>query len=889
MYCRHPLNHVRLGARLRAWLAGVALLALALTLPTARLHGAQGKALLADGKTFEGDVTLPGGDQLVVGGTRLDLKNLAHLSLTKAPASKEPFLPPAEPDQPNGAIPSSWQFQDIGKAKQPGGVVYRLEQRGTTNAFGTFGLRSCGMTLSGKSDSCLFAYKTLKGNGEIIARVVGLEWKDSWTMGGVMIRAALTPESQQAAMAITAGEGAACYMRKNRDTESQKTQSRERDIKYPHWVKLERRGNQFTAFRSKDGATWEFLETAKIEMPETVFAGLFTLSRRETALTTTRIAQAYVIPKLAEEYMPRLMMADGSTLAGQLNAAEAPTIRFVCARKTFSLNTGEVARLLFQPLPPDAEEKIKSGRPGFFLRRNEFVAGQFRSYEAGLVKGRVYGKEVEYRAGLEVSAVVFRDIAARPAAFELRTVDGDVIFARMLWLGKRSVTVELEDMGTIEFAEDAIAEIRRLGSVESEAPKATAPPVATTGRVQTTDGKQYEGDLKFEAGGLKVIREGQPELRLEVNQIQQLTLPPHAKAGGAESTQKVGPTWKGMDLGRTQARGSHSMEGTRLAILGGGDEISKNNDSFYYVYNTLEGSGDITVQVTSILSTNEWAKAGLMLRDKLEPNSKNFYVALTYARGLVFQWRGQNNGYTEQNQVKDIFAPVWLKLERDGKNITGLYSQDGQKWTTLGTDTVDWPDKLHIGVAVCSRNPTMLCRSTFDGLTTRSFAPVQFKPRIILRSGTEIPCSINSADDTAVKFSRVQKEELSVSTLNVARLYFQPVKADQTAAFILGRTGLLLRNGDFVDGDFRSLDRETIKLSSVVLGLRTFKTGDQAAALSLHEVAAEPAPYEILLEDGTKICAQALDLKDTQFEAKESVLEKFTFAARDVVEIRRRP
>ncbi|MHC4206501.1 MAG: hypothetical protein ACYSTT_17755, partial [Planctomycetota bacterium] len=53
-------------------------------------------------------------------------------------------------------------------------------------------------------------------------------------------------------------------------------------------------------------------------------------------------------------------------------------------------------------------------------------------------------------------------------------------------------------------------------------------------------------------------------------------------------------------------------------MVGSGSDIWGNADEFQYAYKTLTGVGSIVARVQSVENTNNWAKAGVMIRETLE-------------------------------------------------------------------------------------------------------------------------------------------------------------------------------------------------------------------------------------------------------------------------------
>jgi hypothetical protein len=72
---------------------------------------------------------------------------------------------------------------------------------------GEFTINGAGADIWGTADQFHFAYQTLNGDGEIVARVASLQNTHAWAKAGVMIREALTAGSRHAFAAVTPGNG----------------------------------------------------------------------------------------------------------------------------------------------------------------------------------------------------------------------------------------------------------------------------------------------------------------------------------------------------------------------------------------------------------------------------------------------------------------------------------------------------------------------------------------------------------------------------------------------------------------------------------------------------------------------------------------------------------
>ncbi|MHC4207610.1 MAG: hypothetical protein ACYSTT_23390, partial [Planctomycetota bacterium] len=74
-------------------------------------------------------------------------------------------------------------------------------------------------------------------------------------------------------------------------------------------------------------------------------------------------------------------------------------------------------------------------------------------------------------------------------------------------------------------------------------------------------------------------------------------------------------------------------------MTGSGTDIWETADEYHYAYKTLTGVGSIQAQVISIDNTNGWAKAGVMIRESLDPGSVHASMVVTPENGVSFQRR----------------------------------------------------------------------------------------------------------------------------------------------------------------------------------------------------------------------------------------------------------
>ena len=306
-----------------------------------------------------------------------------------------------------------------------------------------------------------------------------------------------------------------------------------------------------------------------------------------------------------------------------------------------------------------------------------------------------------------------------------------------------------------------------------------------------------------------------------------------------------------------------------------------------FIYQTWHGDGEIVARVASLQprdARQKQARAGVMMRAALEPESPNISLCLSGGLGSIFRRWSRKGEKVDADPRPDLKPPYWVKLSRENGLITGYHSTDGKSWKLAGSSATDLPERIYIGLVVMSRHGDV-AQATMDHVSICSALPRSaFTPRVVLRDGTVIADHLVAMDDTAITFSR-EKDRLKVRTADVARVLFQPTF--EAASLIPGRTGLLLSNGDFVDGEFRRLEGGRVMISSVLLGQRNYELNRRVAALVLRNISPSTAPFEITTNDGSVWHPRKVSLERDKVHLEEPLAGAWDILAPDLVEIRR--
>jgi len=149
---------------------------------------------------------------------------------------------------------------------------------------GTYTMSSTSGDIWNAADHFRFAYKRLNGDGSIVARINSESNSAAWAKAGVMIRGSLDAGSMYALMMVTPDGRRALQDRPVTDGTPLSAHSATGAITLPFWVKIERKGNQFTAYYSPDGKAWT-------KQPDTENTGTDASRNPETI---NMVANAYI-------------------------------------------------------------------------------------------------------------------------------------------------------------------------------------------------------------------------------------------------------------------------------------------------------------------------------------------------------------------------------------------------------------------------------------------------------------------------------------------------------------------------------------------------------------------------------------------------------------------
>ena len=84
--------------------------------------------------------------------------------------------------------------------------------------------------------------------------------------------------------------------------------------------------------------------------------------------------------------------------------------------------------------------------------------------------------------------------------------------------------------------------------------------------------------------------------------------------------------------------------------------------------------------------TSGWAKAGVMIRQTLDADSKHAAVVVTPSNGVSFPYRTFTGDVSYQTNTAGLTAPYWVRLTRTGDVFKAEHSANGTTWTAIGAE-----------------------------------------------------------------------------------------------------------------------------------------------------------------------------------------------------------
>lgn len=568
-----------------------------------------------------------------------------------------------------------------------------------------------GADIWGEADSFRFLQIPWHGDVDVTVKVLSVENTHPWAKAGVMFRKDLGEGAQHAFIALTPEQGVAFIRRKQNggpsvddshqamrmlNSKGQGVFQRRAeagsdgsvmDVPQPRWLRLVKRGSTITAFDSADGIQWEWLGTDTVELGDSYRVGL-ALSSHDAARSCRAVFSDWHMKVPDGEGSAELQWSgSGQGLKGDYYAGP------ISGQPVLSRVDGEI----------DFSWELDSPAEG--VPANEFSVrweGELEAAASGIHALHLISDD---RAKLWINGkLVIDEWAEHPLSQSSALVD--------LEQGKRYLI-------RIDYFEHRGAATARLLWSGPGLARHTLPASQLFAEASDRDGDGmpdlWEQSFEFnpddptdatsDANG-----DGQSNLEAYFHGRD----PHHA----VRMVNEEG--WWSTDIGQVGLEGSAQKEGEDWIIHGAGEDVWANGDSFHYVYREATGEFEFITRLDAQANTHPWAKAGIMVRTDLGPESSHVALALTPENGSLLATRPQKHSPTGAD-----FGPSvqWLKLEVRRDRMVGYGSEDGINWIWIGTSALERGNEVLAGYFVCSHDNGMLGSARFMESSFRPLAP----------------------------------------------------------------------------------------------------------------------------------------------------------------------
>jgi hypothetical protein len=189
----------------------------------------------------------------------------------------------------------------------------------------------------------------------------------------------------------------------------------------------------------------------------------------------------------------------------------------------------------------------------------------------------------------------------------------------------------------------------------------------------------------------------------------------HVSISASTVTSTLPSGWKTQDIGTAGQAGSATETGDVFTVKSAGADIWGTADAFRYAYVPLAGDGSIVARVVTVQNGDGWTKAGIMIRQAIDPGSLHASMLVTPGNGLAFVRRTAPGGVSTRIAGSGT-APRWVRLTRAGQLVTASVSVDGTGWTAVGQDTIAMTGTVWAGLALSSHVTSQLATATMDSV-----------------------------------------------------------------------------------------------------------------------------------------------------------------------------
>jgi regulation of enolase protein 1 (concanavalin A-like superfamily) len=184
------------------------------------------------------------------------------------------------------------------------------------------------------------------------------------------------------------------------------------------------------------------------------------------------------------------------------------------------------------------------------------------------------------------------------------------------------------------------------------------------------------------------------------------------------------------DVGSPAVKGSATFLDGQYRMTGSGSNIWGKQDQFRFAWREMMGNFSLTATVRFLGKGAEHRKAGIMVRQSIDPGAA-YADVVVHGNGMPsLQWRSKAGDDTNTFDLPfDGPGPVRIRLVRNDVKIY-MYVAKGEGEPQLIDNTeVSFRDPVFVGLIVCSHQADASDTAVFSDVSVESQAPSASKTR----------------------------------------------------------------------------------------------------------------------------------------------------------------
>lgn len=864
------------------------------------LHADQ--ILTAKREVLSGKINLKAGKALLADGNNAEKEIALEEILDFTFDGIEPSMPVTRiifpsPEKRGGVLPPGWKSLDVGYSKNRGSAVWQPENN---NPSGVFTIRSAGVGFSPVSDSFHYAHTTIEKDGYAAVRIAGKSALDKNGCAGLMIRKNTDLKSKFVSIGVNQ-QGVPILEWRERDGSTNSSLIFTNRGEF-NWVKLAWTKTNVIVGFSSDGLIWQNAEPININFNYPVNIGLFVYSGNEKYTAQSRFPEATIVsidkpvlttdkPASNNSLPAAVILRNGSMMVGWIDRLTDGILHLQFLNSKFAISTNEIGSIQFIALPLDWQNESNMSKSGIYLVNGIFIESRVSKIENRSVKILVQDKMVDFDIVADVAAVQFSPVIYSAASYEVKLKNGSSVYADYIKFADDAIVVGGKIPDEIKIAKSEIAKIRKIGNLEAT-PSITVKS-QTSGAInlnlETVSGEKISGNLKlidnepiieFDNGVKVKLR---PDL-IKYLKIKNATPETFVAAGLADKVRQ----FITVDFKQKTMRGRSYVANDVLYLEDYAPiQISKSPEPTYFLCYPVEGDFELIADVVNPESLPRGCFAGMLVQDSLN-NFANGVFCGTDSKSIIFirKYDDRLGSYSKH----DFRSPLKLKIERTRRRLTvsAFSSRSGSTWNYVNSYERDLPPVMYVGFAVVNTN--MDSKSVIAGFKNVEIKMKQIseaQAKVILVNGSSLNCDILSCNETMLTISSVLSPKMAIPINRIAYISFGD--SSDVSGHQSSRRGVLFKNNDFFECEFKGIEGDNVIVSSTLFGIRYYRIGDPVKRVCLNPVMESKSVYEITFADKSKIFANSLNVRGAGFILYDELSDnKYELPISLVAEVKKR-